>query len=352
MTDDGNVNISLGGLSSMQKALMEATQEGRVANETEEAEKTSLSRSDYQTKEEQERTKKDVRNSRDRARRATKKQNSSSMPQSSNDGGTSKSASLALNSHLSNVSSPQIIDNINKPNNSAVNSDASAQNMSENIMDAPTKPGIGPSNLAIRNPNAPLANLIKSKGPLGLVNNSSSLLQSVEKSQKNVSPINQQGNQNNQQIPTATPVNSASQSSAGGSTGSGGGGTRPWYSKMQDSLDSIDNNIQKLLEHMTQGAGGGSGPRGLAERLSKSSDGASGEGGGIASAIGPLLGTIGMMIAAKFGGVGAQVLHAGADLANNAGNTLRGLGKGVADAEHVAGGVVEGAGKAQSIWAN
>ena len=86
----------------------------------------------------------------------------------------------------------------------------------------------------------------------------------------------------------------------------GDGSSKPWWEKMQDSIDNIDENVAKLLEIAQKHTKGQS--EGTVQKNINSAGDSNGQ-SGILQALAPMAVAIGAILAAKFGGIAAQVLN-------------------------------------------
>ena len=101
---------------------------------------------------------------------------------------------------------------------------------------------------------------------------------------------------------------------AGGGIASAGGGTRPWYQKMNDTLDTISEDLKRIIELLSHEKG-----KSVIEKNGSGSTDSKKGGGlldGLLAMLTPLIAGFGALLAIKFGGIVANlanVLKSGVD---------------------------------------
>lgn len=292
--DNESLDVPLKGVEELQRLLMDAHHEGSGGYVGKhEAPDNYVGKHEAQEVD-HERAKKDARNAKARARRAAKKAEITANIDSK----AGKSAS-SINGSSNSIGAPDILNRVAGIPSSALLNENSNVNMSS-ATDSGPQPGIGAIGQAVP-ANAMLQNLSNSRRDYNTAaNRKNPFVADAASVAKSVGDANKQASQSNpQQMPS---LPNGNMGSSGGSTSSGGGGTRPWWMKMQDTLDDIRDDIKRILDAIGHQKPGSSDAR--AKNDSQNSD----SGGSLAAALTPLMMMIGAALVAKFGPLAAQVL--------------------------------------------
>jgi len=294
--DDESLNVPLKGVENLQRLLMNAHNEGSNSNADKHEATDEYSEKFGETAIDPEQAKKDVRNAKSKARRVAKK---SGQDLSQSISSTSGKSANDINGTPSFTGKPDIVNRV-----AGVPQSMSVRELNENAnanistaADSGPQPGVGAIGQA-ESANKMLQNLSNSRRDYNnATNKKNPFVEDAATAAKNVESAKQTSQSDQQQSPGPLNMNMGA---SGGSPSSGGGGTRPWWMKMQDTLDDIRDDIRKLLDATGHKKPGSSEAR--AKNDSQT------DGGGLASALTPLMLMIGAALVAKFGPMAAQVL--------------------------------------------
>jgi len=349
--DAGQMNLDLDPIEQIKGKMLQVHADGSGSNL--EAPQDSDEGSSLHSSAAPDEQKKIARNERARIRRAAKKQGVAPPP-------ISRSKSSITSNGSPNIGTPGIIQRV-----SGIPSVTPSDQMDTEMNAVVTAPqqGVG----AIGQASSGLGVLNKIAGSHRDYNNASGgpFVQDASKAAESVAKQNKEAAKTTPGSITALNPTGMNSGAAGAGSTTGAGGTRPWWMKMQDTLEDINSDIKRILDIVGHSKGAHEGA------IAKNGSAKDEKGGDLLSALAPLMIALGAMLAEKFGGMAAQLLNASAKAAESAvkaiesklsglGNSTKNLatstidnaknaGKSIADNIHgVTEAVIEDAGKGAS----